>query len=308
MAIYTQNTEAATEATKEKNAEDMQQGEKVKELAAEWREQTSVMDDVIARYEKLSAAGKDTKEVLEELKTTAGDLSNAYRDMGETLDLTNKQITVNGETVSYNEAVDRMEQAAKAGDVEMVEQYQEALDNVVNEAGKETAEAAANAAMSDVALAMASDEGGAKYENGKVTRHVGGWGDEEETAVSILSKTSLGEAKAGANGIDLSLSADNSSDFLAQYEELMAAEEEIKTTLGDKADNSDTLREIQEMLDASKEEYETLKAAEQEAEKYNVFDAKEALEAEGMDVKDIDSLKEYEEYKAKLLEKTGGDA
>ncbi len=308
MAIYTQNTEAATEAVKEKNAEDMQQGEKVKELAGEWREQTSVMDDVIARYEKLSAAGKDTKEVLEDLKTTAGDLSNAYREMGEALDLTNKKITVNGEEVDYDVAVDRMEQAAKDGDVEMVEEYQNALDNVVNEAGKETADAAADAAMSDVALAMASDEGGAKYKDGKVTRHVGGVGAEEETAVSILAETSLGDASAGANGIDLSLSTDNSSEFLAQYEELMAAEEEIKTTLGDKADNSDTLREIQEMLDASKEEYETLKAAEQEAEKYNVFDAKEALEAEGMDIKDIDSLEEYEEYKAKLLEETGGDA
>jgi hypothetical protein len=308
MAVYTQKTEAATEATKEKNAADMEQGEKVKELSGEWREQTSIMDDVIAKYEKLSAAGKDTKEVLEDLKTTAEDLSNAYRDMGEALDLTNKKITVNGEEVDYDVAVDRMEQAAKAGDVEMVEQYQEALDNVVNEAGKGAAENASKAAMSDVALAMASDEGGAKYKDGKVTRHVGGFGDEEETAVSILSKTSLGNAKAGANGIDLSLSAENSSDFLAQYEELMAAEEEIKTTLGDKADNSDVLREIQEMLDASKDEYETLKAAEQEAEKYNVFDAKESLEAEGMDIKDIDTLKEYEDYKAKLLEKTGGDA
>jgi hypothetical protein len=44
-----------------------------------------------------------------------------------------------------------------------------------------------------------------------------------------------------------------------------------------------------------------------EADKYGVFDAKANLEEQGLDITDIDSLKEYEDYKKKLLAEVGED-
>jgi hypothetical protein len=39
-----------------------------------------------------------------------------------------------------------------------------------------------------------------------------------------------------------------------------------------------------------------------EAKKYGVYDAKANLEKQGLDITEIDSLKEYKEYREKLLD------
>jgi hypothetical protein len=82
----------------------------------------------------------------------------------------------------------------------------------------------------------------------------------------------------------------------------------MEAELGEDLDNSDTYRELTEMLEASETEYEKLKELQAEADKYGVVDVAKDLESqkfstgETMDVTNIDSLTEYDEYRKKILE------
>jgi predicted xylose isomerase-like sugar epimerase len=77
----------------------------------------------------------------------------------------------------------------------------------------------------------------------------------------------------------------------------------MRSQLGDKAAHSDTLREVQEMLDASEEEYAKLKEMQDKADQYKVYDAKVKLEAEGEDITEIKTLEDYNDYAEKLKAK-----
>jgi len=145
----------------------------------------------------------------------------------------------------------------------------------------------------------------------KVTRHVGGVGAEEYTAVDILSKHGLGTKTGRGNGIELSMDTADSGKFLEQYEELLAAKEEIEAKLDPKdLSESDTYREISEMIDATETEYEKLKEMQAEADKYGVVNITEGFKkdektfestGEAMDSTNINSLEEYMEYRNAIL-------
>lgn len=307
MGVYTNKTKEATAATEEKNKADIESAEAASELSSKWAEQMGAMDDLIAKYKSLKQAGEDYTETVDDIIEQVPELLAAYADTAKGLGLDTS------EDSDYADAASRLENASSAAktatdpeDIEKnineINQAQNELDNMISEAAAEQAQAGATAAMNTMANSIVA-KGDAEIKNGAVVRHVGGWnsinGTEESESVDILEKAGLGTVDGTGAGIDVSLDMSDSSKFLEDYEALQAAAEQIKSDVGTK--NNDTYREVQEILDASKEDYEKLKEMQAEADKYGVFKAKSDLEAEGKDITDINSLKEYQEYKDALL-------
>jgi hypothetical protein len=168
-----------------------------------------------------------------------------------------------------------MQEAAKNGDVEMVQQYQEALDAAYNKSGKEESAKGLSAAASDVGLAMRK-EGGAMYStsSGKVTNNVGTntWGistDNDKAALAVLEEANvdglLGTAHKKNNGeltsFDLELDTNDGAKFVEQYQAL----QDTLVKLKEKGlENSMTYMEIEKMLKASEESYAKLDEANKE--------------------------------------------
>ena len=318
IAVKTKAVEKQNEELRKNNEENMKNAESTNDLSAAWAEQMNTMDNLIAKYRKLDQAGKDYQQTVEDIINAVPDLIDAYSQLAEGLDL-----TAAGQE-EFNQYIREMKEAAAVGDVETIAEAQVKMDNLLSPKAAEEAKNGANAAMNLAAQAMA-EEGGAKFKDNKVTRHVGGTstktvydengnrlGGEEQVSVDILNKHGVG-TKTGARGFDVELNASDSGKFLEDYEALMAAAEEMESTLGEHLDNSDTYREIKEMLDASKEQYEKLAEMQAEAEKYGVLDAKTNIEKSkeegglGYGIEDIDSLKKYEEYRQAMIDNTAGE-
>ena len=318
IAIKTKAVEKQNEELRKNNEENMKNAESTNDLSAAWADQMSTMDNLIAKYRKLDEASEEYKQTVEDIIDAVPDLIDAYSQLAEGLDLTA------AEQKEFNQYVREMNEYAAVGDVEGIAETQAKMDNLLSPKAAEEAKNGANAAMNLTAQAMA-EEGGAKFKDDKVTRHVGGvstktvydengnkLGGEEQVSVDILNKHGVG-TKTGARGFDVELDASDSGKFLEDYEALMAAAEEMEGTLGEHLDNSDTYREIKEMLDASKEQYEKLAEMQAEAEKYGVLDAKTNVEKSkeegglGYGIEDIDSLKEYNEYRQAMIDDIAGE-
>ena len=318
IAIKTKAVEKQNEELRKNNEENMKNAESTNDLSAAWADQMSTMDNLIAKYRKLDQASEDYQQTVEDIIDAVPDLIDAYSQLAEGLDLTA------AEQEEFNKYVREMKEAAAVGDVEAIAETQTKMDNLLSPKAAEEAKSGADAAMNLTAQAMA-EEGGAKFKNNKVTRHVGGTstktvydengnklGGEEQVSVDILNKHGVG-TKTGARGFDVELDASDSGKFLEDYEALMTAAEEMESTLGEHLDNSDTYREIKEMLDASKEQYEKLAEMQAEAEKYGVIDAKTNVEKSkeegglGYGIEDIDSLKEYNEYRQAMIDDIAGE-
>jgi hypothetical protein len=286
------------------------------EAAKAWKEETNALDDLIAEYNKLKRIGEDYTNVVNDIVDKTPDLIKSYDDLAKKIGLAAK------EQERLNVASGLISAGAALGDVEMIAEGQAEADTVIGEAAAKENQEAIESAMSNVLLALTT-EGDSKLKKEGVTRHVGGYGNinfmeaftsedgkyknlsEEDKSVEILSKA-FGQTYAGPGltnlaGYDISLDTSSVDNFMSDYEALQKAAKEMETTLGEYLDNSDTYREVKEMLDASEAEYEKLQELKAEASEYGVYTAKANLEASGRDISNITSLKEYEEYKTALL-------
>jgi Flp pilus assembly protein TadB len=59
MAVFTANTNKATEATLAQNEADMEAAEAANDLSEKWAEQQDSMDGLIKKYKDLKDAGED---------------------------------------------------------------------------------------------------------------------------------------------------------------------------------------------------------------------------------------------------------
>ena len=293
IAIGTSNQEKYNEQLKKTNEMNMEQAEKTNDLANAWSEQMDTMDNLIAKYEDLKEAGEDYKDVVSDIVDQVPDMVDAYRDLAKGLD-----INV-GEGSEFDNLIRRLENAAAAGDIDKIKEIQNELDNLLSPKVAENADKGAQSAMISTAMAM-RDDGGASYQNNQVTKTVSG-----STEANILSRFNIG-TQNGSN-FTIKLDADNASNFIEDYENLLKAKTEIENTMGSNAVNSKAYQDIVKLLDASSEQYDKLTELQEASNKYKVYEAKERLQRQGEDISNIKSLKDYREYRDKLLNEVGTD-
>lgn len=306
IGVMTGKTQDATEAQLEKNKADMEAAEQTAELTSKWAEQQDAMDGLIKKYKDLKDAGEDYSDTVDEIIEAVPELIEAYHAAAEGVG-----IDV-GEGSDFAKIEQRMKNAAAVGDVEAIEAAQSEMDALISPQAAEAAQKGYTAAVNTLATTLTETQGSIK--NGKYSVDVGGAdslfdnGNEEETAWNLV-REHMGTDKAteggrnfwGNYGGTLSLDTSTNDQFMEDYENLMAARDAIAAELGDELGDSGVYAEIDELLKATEEEYEKAKEMQAEAKKFGVYDAKANLEAQGMDITEIDSLEEYQKYRDALL-------
>lgn len=306
IGVMTGKTQDATEAQLEKNKADMEAAEQTAELTGKWAEQQDAMDGLIKKYKDLKDAGEDYSDTVDEIIEAVPELIEAYHAAAEGVG-----IDV-GEGSDFAKIEQRMKNAAAVGDVEAIEAAQSEMDALISPQAAEAAQKGYTAAVNTLATTLTETQGSIK--NGKYSVDVGGAdslfdnGNEEETAWNLV-REHMGTDKAteggrnfwGNYGGTLSLDTSTNDQFMEDYENLMAARDAIAAELGDELGDSGVYAEIDELLKATEEEYEKAKEMQAEAKKFGVYDAKANLEAQGMDITEIDSLEEYQKYRDALL-------
>lgn len=307
IGVMTSKTQDATEAQLEKNKADMEAAEQTAELTNKWAEQQDAMDGLIKKYKDLKEAGEDYTGAVEEIIDAVPELIEAYHAAAEGVG-----IDV-GEGSEFAEIEQRMKNAAAAGDVEAVEAAQSEMDALISPQAAEAAQKGYTAAVNTLATTLTETQGSIK--DNKYSVDVGGAdslfdsGNEEADAWDIV-RSNMGPENAteggrnfwGNYGGTISMDMGTNDQFMTDYENLMKARDEIASTLSaDELADSDVYREINELLEATEEEYNKAKEMQAEAKKFGVYDAKANLEAQGMDITEIDSLEEYQEYRDALL-------
>lgn len=305
LGAKTAATENATAAQRQQNEADMEAAEKATELASKWAEQQDAMDGLIKKYKELKAAGDDYSETTENIIEAVPELLEAYRKAAEGVGLDV------GEGSEFAEQESRMKNAAAAGDVEAIEEAQEKMDALISPEAADKAKSGYDAAVKNLGLKLEDTQG--SFEDNKYTVNVGGYAffkgkkNEETEARNILYNTMGSDnVKKGAFYDDvnaaITLDMSTSDQFMEDYEQLLAARDKMLDTMSsEELGDSGVYEEVNELIENTKEEYQKAKEMQAEAQKYGVYDAKSELEKAGMDITDIDSLKEYKRYRDVLL-------
>lgn len=305
IGVMTSKTQDATEAQLEKNKADMEAAEQTAELTSKWAEQQDAMDGLIKKYKDLQEAGDDYAETVDEIIEAVPELIEAYHAAAEGVG-----IDV-GEGSDFAAIEQRMKNAAAVGDVEAIEAAQNEMDALISPQAAEAAQKGYTAAVNTLATTLTETQGDIK--DNKYSVDVGGadafWGSkEEEKAWGYVSQymgdnaTEGGRNFWGNYGGTISMDMGTNDEFMTDYENLMKARDEMAANMDpEDLKNSDVYREINELLDATEEEYNKAKEMQAEAKKFGVYDAKANLEAQGMDITEIDSLEEYQKYRDALL-------
>lgn len=307
IGVMTSKTEDATEAQLEKNKADMEAAEQTAELTNKWAEQQDAMDGLIKKYKDLKEAGKDYAGTVDEIIEAVPELIEAYHAAAEGVG-----IDV-GEGSDFAAIEQRMKNAAAVGDVEAIEAAQSEMDALISPQAAEAAQKGYTAAVNTLATTLTETQGTIK--DNKYSVDVGGAdslfdsGNEEADAWNIV-RSNMGSENAteggrnfwGNYGGTISLDMGTNDQFMTDYENLMKARDEIASTLSaDELADSGVYAEINELLKNTEEEYNKAKEMQAEAKKFGVYDAKANLEAQGMDITEIDSLEEYQKYRDALL-------
>ena len=275
----------------------IENAEKTKELAEANEELSDSIDTLIDDFKDLQAEGENTAETLAKIKEQMPGLIQSYRDFA------------NQTGLDIEEDINELERLANlgalTGDYSGFESKKAEIDK---EVAVETAKAAkSGATASSTVLASAMQETQGKVTGSSYKLHVGGAQgagakNDEADAVNILAEEMGSYAtKTSDTGIDLKV--DNYADpvqMVDYYEKMVAARDRMLEEMSDEQlAESDTFREINEMIGATAEQYE--KAKEQANEYIQV--AGKGIEAEVGTGANIETMDEYLKYKEEFIKK-----
>lgn len=298
----TDSTNELTEAKIKENEAAMENAQKSTECANAWRDEADAMDNLVSKYKALKQAGEDYTSVAADIIDQAPELIKAYQDFID-------QGHIDGPAKEKLEAgIEKMENAAAAGDVEAVIAAQEENDFIMAEQAYENAKSGAEASKNILGAKLAETQG--DFKDGKYTAHVWGadsWFDEgnEEKKAADIVKSKMGDRfkmDGDGQGGDLTLDASDSVNFLEDYEAMVAARDEMAKQLGDELGDSDVYREINELIENTKDQYNDLKTNVETMDQFSYVKAAQNMKADGKNVTDVDSYAEYEEYKQQYKE------
>ena len=282
--------------------------EKTKELAEANDELSNSMDDLIDEYDELNEKGENTADVLSRIAEQMPNLIQSYKDFAEAV-----------EVKGLDENIAKLERLANlakfTGDYSKFEEQKQVVDDQVSKATAEAAKTGAVNANTKLAASMQDTQG--KVSGTSYKLHVGGserGGAErdEQEAIDILEKEMGSFAKnKNSNGRGIDLKIDDYTDPLQMveyYEKMVAARDRmLKEMDDDQLAESDTFREINEMIGATAEAYQEAK---EQADEYAAT-VGDALSAEMRDSNllkdlnisgDVDTMEEYLSYKQKYIE------
>ena len=177
LSIHTKNTEANTEAQLENNKAQAESSTKTAELIDKTQELAQEVNNLTSEYEKLSAAGKNTTEVLEGMSEKIPELIAQYRELADSLTTSQRD--------SLNEMTDDLEHlynvAQLTGDYSEFNKKKTEIDNFVTQAEYDNAMVGGSAAGTIGADAMVeAGRSGSKRTGNKVNIKLAGsenqWG------------------------------------------------------------------------------------------------------------------------------------
>jgi uncharacterized membrane-anchored protein YhcB (DUF1043 family) len=127
LSIYTKSTEANTQAQLENNKAQAESSTKTAELIDKTQELAQEVNNLTSEYEKLSAAGKNTTEVLEGMSEKIPELIAQYRELGDSL-TTSQRETLGGMTDDLEHLYNV---AQLTGDYSEFNKQKDAIDNFI---------------------------------------------------------------------------------------------------------------------------------------------------------------------------------
>lgn len=300
-AALTSQTKELTKAEIERNKASKESAEAVSEQTDKWIEQTHIMDTLIAKYEELNAAQKDTTQIMQDISDATGELIKSYQDM------INSMPDLDTVTKTQLEGlIEQLDAANAAGDEARIKTLKTQIDKIIAEAGTEVAAAGFEATKKELSVA-AKNKGEVDF---------GGAGGHESQAVDIMKKVFDKKGlKSNKDSDDFWFDmSEDPQEFVKQYEALKEAEQEIVDTFGEKwVEDSGATEELREFLSSQKELYEETLKYQELYEKVNLTNIEFTLGTSPQEAaKDLDSyqayLKEFQDKAAEEAEKLGLDA
>ena len=279
----------------------IENAEKTKELANANEELSDSMDTLISNYEEMNAAGEDTSAMLSEIADKMPDLIQSYKDFAE---------VVNNPKLS--EGIDELQRLANIA--ELTNDYSAFTDQkaiVDDMVAIETATAAkSGASNASTQLAAKMRDSGAKRSGSGLNFHVGGAegggaARDEKDAINLLKREMGDYVTANAAGTGADLRVANYADPLElvdYYEKMVKARDAmLKEMSQEQLKESDTFREINEMIAATTSEYQVAK---EQADEY-IQVAGTAVQAQlnqnNVSMNGVDTMEEYLAYKQEFL-------
>ena len=302
IIAHTAATEKNTKATIANNQKAMESAEAATKAGDAWLEQTQAMDVLIAKYKVLNKEQEDYLTTQKEIIDSVPDLVKSYEDLADSLHLDSEQ------QKTYERLLEHLKNAAALGSVEDIEKAKEALDELLNKTLSEETKAGATAAVSNLQLAMQKETGGSTSGNIYKAKFDGSASqnyNEEKLAQNILQsqlgdKLSTSEDFWGRNVAEIDFNTKDTDEFLATYEQMQQAKIQMDNEMSAEArKHSDIYRELTDLLDATKEDYETAKEFQGEIEKFNVTNFSRQTDIK---TTDVHSYADYEKYKKNLID------
>ena len=282
----TDSQEASNNATTEASI-------KTSELADSWIEQMGVMDDLIAKYNRLSDAEKQSLEATQDIIDSVPDLVKSYDELADSV-FANDQNKMD----QYNQLRKELNAAAAAGDVNGVQKARRAIDLLLADPTQEQTRKGADAAksniLSDFYDAGLNDVSGVDSSTANVT-YSNIFVEDLETDSKLWTKLESAGlvAKRDSDGYSgLALRTDTLDAFMADYEKMLEIYEEASKDPEMVADSG--YQVLKKIIETTAESYNQAKQL-QESEKYQAV-AKAAMT--GTDATDITNFAEYQEYRA----------
>ena len=299
-------TEESTAAIKKQNEAQAEQGKSVKDLAEKWYEQTHTMDELIAKYKTLTKNTEEYNNTVKELLESIPELIETYENAGKGLGLNTEELK------EYDKKVQELKHAAAAGDIDRVLELRNELDAITAKASADKVQKGAIGAASNLAVKFDESEvyakGDATVEGNKLKLRISGdqrKGEEDEQKVvnSILAHTTGGQSVTEGNwhGANLELDTSDPAQFVAQYEGLRAAYDEMSASLtAEEKQRSEAFQRLQGILEETKDDYEELAELAEAFNTYNIEALAHTDEFKPID--EVDNYAEYLEYREQLIQ------
>ena len=285
-----------SESQEEVNQQTVDLAKKTVELADAWLEQMGVMDELIAKYNKLNDAEKQAAGSAEEILEAVPDLIDAYDDLAENVFKAGSE-----EEKQYQELRQQLEDAAAKGNVEEIEDITYEIDKLLAPKTAAATKAGVSAGtanvLSDFYDAGLKDVHGVDSSTANVSKK-NIFVEDIETDSAIwgdLSKAGLTTTRKSDNYAGLALRTDTNEAFLHDYE---AMKEVYENAIKDPSKATDEgVQAIKKILDATKDSYNELKELYDSEKVQNA--AAESLKLG--DLNDIDDYGDYTQHRFSLI-------
>lgn len=306
-----------SEQQQKRNDNTIEKAQKTNEVAQANLKESKSLNDLTSQYYKLNEAGLDTIKVKKDILDQVGKNIEAYKQYQKEITLTGEKAQELTEAINKLQAAqERLKTAEKeteAQNIKEISQYQREADSLVAETAKQEALAASNAIVSNIELTAKKTSGERTGKAGKIERKVGGVNDsaarEEDLAWNIIDEimkdsgqSERRKRKNRATGI-VQIRTSSSQILIEDYERLQQAAQEMQeSTIPEvKSPNTnDTLREILDLLDTHKSQYEQLKEQQAAINEYKVISAVKSLSENEKVTSKLEEVNSFDEYSAYL--------